>query len=34
MTTHYVDQEDYNAHDILLCINTGEKQALQALMIL
>ncbi|MEO6070936.1 MAG: DNA polymerase III subunit alpha [Chitinophagaceae bacterium] len=25
--SHYVDQEDYNAHDILLCINTGEKQA-------
>lgn len=25
--THYVDQEDYNAHDILLCINTGEKQS-------
>ncbi|MFN0274681.1 MAG: PHP domain-containing protein, partial [Chitinophagales bacterium] len=24
---HYVDQEDANAHDILLCINTGEKQA-------
>lgn len=24
--SHYVDQEDYNAHDILLCINTGEKQ--------
>src|ERR1044071_6399061 len=23
----YVDQEDYNAHDILLCINTGEKQS-------
>ncbi|MCC6384825.1 MAG: DNA polymerase III subunit alpha [Bacteroidia bacterium] len=22
----YVDQEDYNAHDILLCINTGEKK--------
>jgi DNA polymerase III subunit alpha len=25
--THYVDQEDANAHDILLCINTGEKQS-------
>jgi DNA polymerase-3 subunit alpha len=25
--SHYVDQEDSNAHDILLCINTGEKQA-------
>ena len=25
--SHYVDQKDYNAHDILLCINTGEKQA-------
>ncbi|MBK7388221.1 MAG: DNA polymerase III subunit alpha [Bacteroidetes bacterium] len=25
--THYVDQQDANAHDILLCINTGEKQA-------
>jgi DNA polymerase III subunit alpha len=24
--SHYVDQEDWNAHDILLCINTGEKQ--------
>ena len=24
--SHYVDQQDYNAHDILLCINTGEKQ--------
>ena len=23
--SHYVDQKDYNAHDILLCINTGEK---------
>lgn len=23
---HYVDREDANAHDILLCINTGEKQ--------
>jgi DNA polymerase III subunit alpha len=25
--SHYVDIEDYNAHDILLCINTGEKQS-------
>jgi DNA polymerase-3 subunit alpha len=25
--SHYVDQEDWNAHDILLCLNTGEKQA-------
>ncbi len=25
--SHYVDQEDYNAHDILLCINTGEKKS-------
>jgi DNA polymerase-3 subunit alpha len=25
--SHYVDQTDYNAHDILLCINTGEKQS-------
>lgn len=24
--SHYTDVEDYNAHDILLCINTGEKQ--------
>lgn len=24
---HYVEQEDANAHDILLCVNTGEKQA-------
>ncbi|SJZ92106.1 DNA polymerase III subunit alpha [Sediminibacterium ginsengisoli] len=24
--SHYVDQSDANAHDILLCINTGEKQ--------
>ena len=23
--SHYVDIKDYNAHDILLCINTGEK---------
>ncbi|MDR6338553.1 DNA polymerase-3 subunit alpha [Filimonas zeae] len=25
--SHYTDQEDYNAHDILLCINTGEKKS-------
>jgi DNA polymerase III subunit alpha len=25
--SHYVDQNDSNAHDILLCINTGEKQS-------
>ena len=25
--SHYVEQDDYNAHDILLCINTGEKFA-------
>ena len=25
--SHYVDQTDANAHDILLCINTGSKQA-------
>lgn len=25
--SHYVEQTDANAHDILLCINTGEKQA-------
>ena len=25
--SHYVDQKDWNAHDILLCLNTGEKQA-------
>ncbi len=24
--SHYVDQEDSNAHDILLCVNTGEFQ--------
>jgi len=29
--SHYVDQNDFNAHDILLCINTGEKQATTAL---
>ena len=25
--SHYVDQGDSNAHDILLCVNTGEKQS-------
>ena len=25
--SHYVDREDWNAHDILLCINTGDKQS-------
>ncbi len=25
--SHYVEKSDFNAHDILLCINTGEKQA-------
>ena len=25
--SHYLDQKDANAHDILLCINTGEKQS-------
>src|SRR6476661_6094109 len=29
--SHYVDQEDFNAHDILLCINTGEKVTTPAL---
>ena len=29
--SHYVDQKDFNAHDILLCINTGEKQSTQAM---
>lgn len=24
--SHYLDVENYNTHDILLCINTGEKQ--------
>ena len=27
--SHYVNEDDYNAHDILLCVNTGEKQATQ-----
>lgn len=25
--SHYTDKEDYNAHDILLCVNTGELQS-------
>ena len=25
--TYYVDQENANAHDILLCVKDGEKQA-------
>ncbi len=29
--SHYVDQKDFNAHDILLCINTGEKQSTPSL---
>jgi len=29
--SHYVDRSDFNAHDILLCINTGEKQATPAM---
>ena len=28
--SHYVDQSDFNAHDILLCINTGEKLSTEA----
>jgi DNA polymerase-3 subunit alpha len=29
--SHYTDIEDFHAHDILLCINTGEKVATPAL---
>jgi DNA polymerase-3 subunit alpha len=29
--SHYVNQDDFNAHDILLCINTGEKVTTEAL---
>lgn len=29
--SHYVEQDDFNAHDILLCINTGEKQSTPAM---
>ncbi|MCS6820684.1 MAG: DNA polymerase III subunit alpha [Microscillaceae bacterium] len=25
--SHYINEEDWNAHDILLCINTSEKKA-------
>lgn len=25
--SHYVDRDDFNAHDILLCVNTGEFQS-------
>ena len=25
--SHYTDKDDYDAHDILLCINTGEKKS-------
>lgn len=25
--SHYVEEEDSNVHDILLCVNTGEKQS-------
>src|SRR3546814_17908392 len=25
--SHYIDQEDADAHDILLCVNTGELQS-------
>lgn len=25
--SHYLDQEDSNAHDILLCVNTGDKRS-------
>ena len=25
--SHYVEQTDFNAHDILLCVNTGAKQS-------
>ncbi len=28
--SHYVEQDDFNAHDILLCVNTGEKQSTAA----
>jgi DNA polymerase-3 subunit alpha len=30
--SHYIDQKDANAHDILLCINTGEKQSTEKLV--
>ncbi|MGD1847434.1 MAG: DNA polymerase III subunit alpha [Salibacteraceae bacterium] len=25
--SHYLDQDDWNAHDILLCVNTGDKRS-------
>ena len=25
--SHYIDEDDFNAHDILLCINTGDLQS-------
>lgn len=25
--SHYVEKDDWNAHDILLCVNTGDKQS-------
>ncbi|MBR9860148.1 DNA polymerase III subunit alpha [bacterium] len=25
--SHYVEEDDWNAHDILLCVNTGSKQS-------
>ena len=25
--SHYIEEEDYNPHDILLCVNTGNKKA-------
>lgn len=28
--SHYIDQKDFNAHDILLCINTGALQSTPA----
>jgi DNA polymerase III subunit alpha len=27
--SHYVEKDDYNAHDILLCVNTGEYQRVE-----
>ncbi len=29
--SHYVDKQDYDAHDTLLCINTGEKKSTEKL---
>ncbi|MBD0332676.1 MAG: DNA polymerase III subunit alpha, partial [Chitinophagaceae bacterium] len=31
--SHYIDESDFNAHDILLCINTGEKVSTPALRV-